>query len=340
MKEKIPASRRCLMPFPVTKAKSISRPAVRSRVQRSETLRFDDAACNSTATALAQAFIDRNPDVRMAGWQQPDLTNQLSNIHSEFLTYPVDGVGEMQDLAERYDAGVVVGVIDSLSGEADVMVPSASSAFVGIDVPYRRVQLRHSTDHAADQIFLPERRIEIAARKFSTPNRGVVSGPYLFVAAIDLASGLALRFRAWPIWLDGYLQVVRSHYERVGVGALDALGCTCMTPMRIDQLDVLQEALGVNWLGSIQTYPYLMDLLMWPSFGHRVGIVEILGLGSYKRYANGQEAKIEKLVEGAKRGDYTAMLIDVPRGSAAAAASYITDRLESFVRGPIYSNRS
>lgn len=339
MKKKIPASKHCLKPFPPRRAKSVSRPSEQSSVQRNETLRFDDAASSSTATALARAFIDQNREVRQAGWRQPTLSEQLSYIHAEFLTHPVAGMGNMQDLAERHDAGLVVGILDSLCGEVDVMRPIASSPFVGIEVPYRRVQLRHSIGHAAAEISLPERRIQIAERKFGTPNRGVVAGPYLFVAATDLASGLALRFRAWPIWLGGYLQVVRSHYERVGVGALDALGCTCMTPMQLSQLEMLESNLGMNWVGSIQTYPYLMDLLVWPSFGHRVGLVEIFGLGGFKRYADGQVRKREKLVEGTRRGDYAGMLIDVPRGTVSTAASYITERLESFAKGSIYSNR-
>jgi hypothetical protein len=109
--------------------------------------------------------------------------------------------------------------------------------------------------------------------------------------------------------------------------------------MQKTQLELLQEERGTNWAGSLQGYENLMDILVWPAFGDRVGVIEILGLGGYKRYADGQVSKRKKLVEGDKRGDYAGMLIDVPRGSAETAGSYIAERLESFVRGPIYSQR-
>lgn len=338
MRKKIPASRRCLIPFPVRKEKSISCPNVQSRIARNTTLRFDDTACASVASALVKTFIAANENVRTAGWKQPTLYEQLNHIFKVFEKYPVAGGGVMRDLALHSNAYFVVGVVSSLDGQAGVMSPGAASAYRGHEVRHVRVPLHASVGSVTSEILIPDYRREIAEDKFGTPNRGVVSGPYLFVAAIDADSGLALRFRAWPIWLGEHLQIVRSNYERVGISVLVSLGCTCLTVTRRSQMITLQRKLGHNWDGRLTGYKYMPDILVFPALGYRVGVVEIFGLSGYKRYEVAQGKKRKAMTIGYKRGEYAPMPVVVPRGSAAAAAAYITGRLQSFVQGPIYSN--
>jgi hypothetical protein len=258
--------------------------------------RYDDMATYSVFTGTVSGFISANQK-SASDWAYPEAAELLKAITDWMLSHPVVETGPFRRLLELKHARLVVGLVGPIDGPASVMqVVNPASAFVGEEVPYRRVQfiLRSGGNDDDAGLNITDERWIIGRRKCSLPNHRWVTGPYLVIAAVDNASNLTLRARLFPVWISSdkrTFAIVRSDYERVAMAAIHANGGVAFTPIHRAQLAQLQTAFCHRWQGDLTTYPFLPDIIPMPSRGHLVSVLEIFGLRKFKKYEEGRLKK-------------------------------------------------
>jgi hypothetical protein len=105
----------------------------------------------------------------------------------------------------------------------------------------------------------------------------------------------------WPVAVSPdkkHFQPVRSGPERMVAEILWEMRVPFFTPLRLQDLTMLQEAFGCCWDGDLAFYSYLPDSILLPPVGSRVGIFELFGMSGFEPYLAGQRSKKEHLKVG------------------------------------------
>ena len=285
--------------------------------------RFDDVASWCVWLAFAQVTIEANRDAGSADWHYARSSAVLTRIYELLFAHAVSGHENYARLFQDKGARLIVALVSDITAEPEtITVPVDGSPFAGETLKVHRVAiLKSATKNSGEQVInLTDERWEIAHRKFGLPGKRYVKGPYLIVAAVDNVTGLTLRARMWPIWLEPRLNtfaVVRSSYERFAAQSVHSFGGMCLLPTHKDQLRALQEAFGDRWTGDLTTYAFLPDLIIFPVRGGTITVLEIFGLTSFKKYAEGKRIKEVAAVNGSSAATYFFLSIetrDIRRG--------------------------
>jgi hypothetical protein len=278
--------------------------------------RFDDVASWCVWLAFAQVTIEANRDAGSVDWHYARSSDVLNRISALLLAYAVSGHENYARLFQDKGARLVVALVSDITAEPEtIKVPENGSPFAAENLKVHRVPILWSaTNNCGEKVInLTDERWKIARRKFGLPGKKYVKGPYLIVAAVDNVTGLTLRARMWPIWLEPHTDtfaVVRSGYERLAAQSVHSIGGMCFLPTHKEQLGLLQKAFGTRWTGNLNAYAFLPDLLLFPKQGGTITLLEIFGLTSFKKYAEGKRIKEIAAVKGSSANTYLFLSIE------------------------------
>jgi hypothetical protein len=304
-------------------------------------LSFDRTAAVNLHLVLPQAFIAANTNPDISGWCWPSARAFLGALQEAIWNHSNPKGRPMGAVLHRKGFRLVIGFVDDVDEGSLTAVCSgdlaARSVFGNWRGPGYSLNFLASADEMPSAVIVPDFRLGQARSKISVPNRRWVHGPYLLVASVEESTGLVVRIRLWPAWVDLALDrfaLIRSMPERVFVSAVNDAGGVVFCASHEGQLATLQNRYHRVWAGDISKYPFLPDGVILPVLGRMPTIAELFGLARFKHYALGMETKLPKALGGEARELYEFEAFMGLTGTAKAVEMKIRDQVARLFAEP------